>query len=86
MLRVLKHPNIIRLTDAFRQKGKLHLVFEFMERTVLQELEASPKGLQYETIRTYIYQLTKAIEYCHAANIVHRGARRCLRGHEARLR
>lgn len=73
LLRVLKHENIVRLTDAFRQKGKLHLVFEYMERNVLQCIEASPRGLPYETVRTTVYQLTKAIQYCHTNDVIHRG-------------
>lgn len=72
---MLKHPNIIRLTDVFRQKGKLHLVFEFMERNVLQCIEASPRGLKYELIRMYVFQLCKAIEFCHRSDILHRGAK-----------
>lgn len=40
----LHHPNLINLIEVFRRKRKLHLVFEFCDRTVLNELENNPKG------------------------------------------
>ena len=44
MLKHLKHPNLVNLIEVFRRKKKLHLVFEFCERTVLNELEKNPRG------------------------------------------
>ena len=44
MLKNLKHPNLVNLIEVFRRKRKLHLVFEFCDRTVLTELEKNPKG------------------------------------------
>lgn len=41
LLKNLKHPNLINLLEVFRRKRRLHLVFEFCERTVLNELERS---------------------------------------------
>ena len=36
MLRGLAHDNIVRLLDAFRCGGRLFLVFELAEQTILQ--------------------------------------------------
>jgi cyclin-dependent kinase-like len=33
-----KHDNIVTLVEVFREKEKLHLVFDFEERTLLEEL------------------------------------------------
>jgi cyclin-dependent kinase-like len=33
-----KNENIVNLIEVFREKGKLHLVFEYEERTLLEEL------------------------------------------------
>ena len=44
MLKNLKHPNLVNLVEVFRRKKRLHLVFEYCERTLLNELEAHPKG------------------------------------------
>ena len=40
----LRHGNLVNLLEVFRRKRKLHLVFEFCEHTVLNELEAHPRG------------------------------------------
>ncbi|CDW87509.1 protein kinase domain containing protein [Stylonychia lemnae] len=72
MLRLLKHDNIVLLREAFKRKGKLYLVFEFVEKTLLEILEQRTNGLDQEMVRRYIYQLLKAINYCHNLNVIHR--------------
>ena len=40
VLRLLQaHPNIVQLKEAFRRKAKLYLVFEYIERNLLEVLE-----------------------------------------------
>lgn len=46
MLRILKHPNIVQLREAFKKKGRLFLVFEFLEKNLLEVLEEQPNGLE----------------------------------------
>eukprot|EP00913_Durusdinium_trenchii_P003435 g3181.t1 len=40
ILRIMRHENIVQLKEAFRRKGKLYLVFEFVEKSMLDILEA----------------------------------------------
>jgi serine/threonine protein kinase len=42
---MLKHVNLVNLHEVFRRKRKLHLVFEFIDHTLLDELDANPKGI-----------------------------------------
>ncbi|XP_078088496.1 cyclin-dependent kinase-like 5 isoform X2 [Mustelus asterias] len=72
MLRTLKQENIVELKEAFRRRGKLYLVFEYVEKNMLELLEEMPNGVQPEKVRNYIYQLIKAIHWCHKNDIVHR--------------
>ena len=59
---------------VYRRKKRLYLVFEFLERNLLEVLEQDyPDGLEPELIRVYIYQLVKSIAYCHRNDVVHRG-------------
>ena len=47
MLRLLtaaNAPNIVQLKEAFRRKGKLYLVFEYMDKNLLELLEEQPNG------------------------------------------
>ncbi|XP_055797214.1 cyclin-dependent kinase-like 5 isoform X2 [Salvelinus fontinalis] len=72
MLRTLKQENIVELKEAFRRRGKLYLVFEYVEKNMLELLEELPNGVPSDKVRNYIYQLIKAIHWCHQNDIVHR--------------
>ncbi|XP_038055225.1 serine/threonine-protein kinase BUR1-like [Patiria miniata] len=72
VLRQLKQENIVELKEAFRRRGKLYLVFEYVERNMLELLEEMPNGVPPEKVRSYVYQLLKAIHWCHQNDIIHR--------------
>ncbi|XP_075450393.1 cyclin-dependent kinase-like 5 isoform X3 [Ascaphus truei] len=72
MLRTLKQENIVELKEAFRRRGKLYLVFEYVEKNMLELLEEMPNGVPPEKVKNYVYQLIKAIHWCHKNDIVHR--------------
>ena len=72
MLRHLRQENIVFLKEAFRRKTKLFLVFEYMEKNLLEVLEDNPRGLQADQVRGYIFQLVKAVHFCHQNSVVHR--------------
>ena len=44
VLKILKHDNIVEFKEAFKKKGNLFLVFEFVEKNLLELLEESPNG------------------------------------------
>jgi cyclin-dependent kinase-like len=58
--------------EAFRRKGKLYLVFEYVERNLLQVLESRPGGLHPAKVRLFTWQLVKAIAACHERGVAHR--------------
>jgi cyclin-dependent kinase-like len=68
----LKHDNIVNLIEVFRKKSKLHLVFEYVERTILEDLERNPDGMDPIETKKCLWQLLRSIDYCHAHNIIHR--------------
>lgn len=72
VLKQLRHDNVITLLEVFRRKGRLHLVFEYVEKTILEVLETRPNGLTETEVRKYMYQLLRGVEYCHTHNIIHR--------------
>lgn len=72
ILRMLRHPNIVNLKEAFRRKGKLYLVFEYVHNNLLEILEEKPRGLDPELVRRYIFQLCMAIYWCHSNSVIHR--------------
>ncbi|XP_075457284.1 cyclin-dependent kinase-like 3 isoform X6 [Ascaphus truei] len=66
------HENLVNLIEVIRHKKRLHLVFEFMDHTVLHELEKHPNGLDNKRLRKYLFQILRALEYLHRNNIIHR--------------
>lgn len=48
----LKHANLVNLIEVFRRKRKLHLVFEYCDHTVLNELDRHPRGWVRPTLFT----------------------------------
>ena len=55
----------MNLIEVFRRKKRLFLVFEFVDHTVLDELERYPNGLDENTVRKVLWQVLRAIEFCH---------------------
>jgi cyclin-dependent kinase-like len=72
VLRQLKHENIVNLVEAFRRRGKLYLVFEYVERNMLEMLEEWPTGVSEKMVLSLTYQLLKAINKCHKHKVFHR--------------
>jgi len=72
VLRSLRQENIVQLLEFFKRKRKLYLVFEFVERNMLEVLEDNPSGVNQTSVRSYAHQLTKAVAWCHARDIIHR--------------
>nr|XP_022902335.1 cyclin-dependent kinase-like 4 isoform X2 [Onthophagus taurus] len=72
LLKNLKHPNLVNLLEVFRRKRRLHLVFEFCERTVLNELERYPRGCPEIVTKQIIWQTLQAVSYCHQHGCIHR--------------
>ena len=51
----------------------MHLVFEFVDKNLLEVLsESYPTGLDPQVVRTCIWQIIRAIEYCHRHDVIHR--------------
>ena len=65
----LRHENLVNLIEYFRRKKKLYLVFEFVDHTVLDDLERYPNGLEEQLVRKITYQVLRAIEFCHHHNV-----------------
>lgn len=67
-LQQLRHDHLVNLIEVFRRKKRLYLVFEFVDHTVLDELEKCPNGLDENTVRRILWQVLKGTEFCHLHN------------------
>lgn len=72
---------LLRLSSASKSKNhyeisfrsnRLYMVFEYIEKNLLEILEENPNGLLMDDVKLYLYQVFKAIEYCHRNNVIHR--------------
>ena len=71
MLQMLHHENVVEFQESFVSKGNFFLVFEYVEKNLLEVLEESPHGLSPKLIRSF-YQMCKAVDYLHKNNMIHR--------------
>jgi len=44
-------------------------VFEFVDHTVLDDLEKFPTGMEAQAVRKCIWQVLKGIEFCHLHHV-----------------
>ncbi|KAM8808910.1 CDKL2 protein, partial [Eudromia elegans] len=72
LLKQLRHENLVNLLEVYKKKKRWYLVFEFVDHTVLDDLEAFPNGLDYSRVRKYLFQIIRGIAFCHSHNIIHR--------------
>ncbi|XP_074084562.1 cyclin-dependent kinase-like 2 isoform X2 [Macrotis lagotis] len=72
LLKQLRHENLVNLLEVFKKKKRWYLVFEFVDHTVLDDLDLFPNGLEYPRVQKYLFQIIKGIEFCHNHNIIHR--------------
>ncbi|XP_076640663.1 cyclin-dependent kinase-like 4 [Halictus rubicundus] len=72
MLKKLRHENLVNMIEVFRRRKRFYLVFEYLDHTLLDELERQGGGLGWEMSKRHIYQVLRGLNFCHANNIMHR--------------
>ena len=65
----LRHENLVNLIEVFRRKKRLYLVFEFVDRTALDDLEKYPTGADESYCKKVLWQVMKGVEFCHSHNV-----------------
>jgi len=69
LFQTLRHENLVNLIEVFRRKKRLYLVFEFVDNTILDELERYPHGLDESYIRKILWQVIRGTDFCHNHNV-----------------
>lgn len=74
LLKELQHPNIVCLEDVLLQEGKLYLVFEYLSMDLKKYMDSIPANetMDKMLIKSYLYQVTQAILFCHQRRVIHR--------------
>ena len=68
----LAHPHILPLLDSGAVDGLPFYVMPFVEGETLRELLQRERRLEVETAIGLVYEVADALEYAHAAGIIHR--------------
>lgn len=57
------------MIEVFRRRRRFYLVFEYLDHTVLDELEATPGGLGSQVSRRHIFQVLRGLNFCHSNRV-----------------
>ncbi|KAK8573004.1 hypothetical protein V6N13_048565 [Hibiscus sabdariffa] len=71
VMRLVKHPNIVRLYEVMASKSKIYFVMEYVKGGELFSKVAKGK-LKENDARKYFQQLIAAVDYCHSRGVYHR--------------
>ncbi|RKF72601.1 putative serine threonine-protein kinase gin4 [Golovinomyces cichoracearum] len=72
IMKLIQHPNILRLYDIWENRKEIYLCLEYVDNGELFEQIAKKGGLEEEEAMGYFRQILSAVEYCHSFNICHR--------------
>jgi negative regulator of the PHO system len=72
LMKELKHPNIVRLTDVIHTEQTLTLVFEYMDQDLKKFMDANGGSLDPLLCKNFMFQLLRGIAFCHENRVLHR--------------
>ncbi|XP_038906627.1 CBL-interacting serine/threonine-protein kinase 1-like [Benincasa hispida] len=71
-LKLLRHPNIVRLHEVLASKSKIYMVLEYVNGGELFDTIASKGKLSEAQGRKIFQQLVDGVSYCHKKGVYHR--------------
>ncbi|KAJ0984235.1 hypothetical protein J5N97_002591 [Dioscorea zingiberensis] len=71
-MKLLHHPNIVKIYEVIATKTKIYLVMEYASGGQLSDQMFYLKRLEERDARKYFQQLIDAVDYCHGKGVYHR--------------
>ena len=71
-MKLIEHPNIMRLYDVWETSTELYLILEYVEGGELFDYICENGRLSTSESLGYFQQIISAVDYCHHFNIAHR--------------
>ncbi|KAI0923775.1 hypothetical protein AcV5_009234 [Taiwanofungus camphoratus] len=72
IMKLIDHPNIMRLYDVWETSTELYLILEYVEGGELFDYLCNKGKLSSSEALGYFQQIITAVHYCHRFNIAHR--------------
>lgn len=72
IMKIVRHPNIVRLNEVLAGKTKIYIILELVTGGELFDKIAYHGKLCENEARKYFQQLIDAIDYCHSKGVYHR--------------
>ena len=72
IMKLIEHPNIMRLYDVWETSTELYLILEYVEGGELFDYICESGRLSTSEALDYFQQIIAAVDYCHHFNIAHR--------------
>lgn len=71
-LKILKHPNVVRLHEVLASKSKIYMILEYVNGGELFDRIATKGKLSEAAARKLFQQLVDGVSYCHDKGVYHR--------------
>uniref|UniRef100_A0A5B7A2D0 non-specific serine/threonine protein kinase n=1 Tax=Davidia involucrata TaxID=16924 RepID=A0A5B7A2D0_DAVIN len=71
-MKLIKHPNVLKLFEVMASKTKIYIVLEYVDGGELFDQIAKHGRLKEDEGRRYFQQLINAVDYCHSRGVYHR--------------
>ncbi|XP_077248444.1 CBL-interacting protein kinase 9 [Tasmannia lanceolata] len=71
-MKLIKHPNVVKLHEVMASKTKIYIVLEFVNGGELFDKIVNHGRLKEDEARRYFQQLINAVDYCHSRGVYHR--------------
>lgn len=72
IMKLLNHPNIVKLYEVIETKHTLFLVMEYASRGELYDYLVVHGKLKEKEARAKFRQILSAVSYCHKKKVIHR--------------
>ncbi|EGG07247.1 uncharacterized protein MELLADRAFT_77643 [Melampsora larici-populina 98AG31] len=72
IMKLIEHPNVMRLYDVWETGSELYLIMEFVEGGELFDYLVNRGKLHEDEALHYFQQIICGVDYCHRFNICHR--------------
>ncbi|CAK7348645.1 unnamed protein product [Dovyalis caffra] len=71
-MKLIKHPNVIKIFEVMASRTKIYIVIEFVDGGELFDRIAKHGRLREDEARKFFQQLINAVDYCHSRGVFHR--------------